>query len=434
MSRLQSLRRGDQRMFVGNVAARVGGLACVFAITLLLARDGGAAVVGVYALLHVLPGLVGTLISGGLPIAAPYFLAGPDRDDRRLPTTLAAIVIVGGAAGAALWIVAAPLFGPYVFSGLTVSQVMLAGVLVLTRLVVISAKAISQGTEDLPGSNAIIFLEQLNFLPAYGLLWFLGLHGYTIVIASLLLADCLTGSMAWTRIVRRGFFRTVTRPSRQLARRVAAYGTRGQVGGIMSQLNLRLDFIILSVMAGPAVLGVYAVASKFAELFRIIGMALTYVFYPRFAREGPERAIEQSRRLLPKVGLLSPAVLAPLWITAGFVIPAFYGPAFEAAVTPTRIILFGLAFDGIAGVITGTLYGLGRPGLNSCAMGAGLVVTTALDLTLIPRYGATGAAIASAAAYTTTAVALLAFFWWVAREARETRRATDPVLATSEGV
>src|SRR5438094_4833096 len=50
-----------QKVLVGNVAARIGALCCVFAATLLLAHDGGAAVVGVYALFHVLPGLVGTI-------------------------------------------------------------------------------------------------------------------------------------------------------------------------------------------------------------------------------------------------------------------------------------------------------------------------------------------------------------------------------------
>ena len=48
-------------VLVGNMAARIGALGCVFAATLLLAHDGGAAVVGVYALFHVLPGLVGTM-------------------------------------------------------------------------------------------------------------------------------------------------------------------------------------------------------------------------------------------------------------------------------------------------------------------------------------------------------------------------------------
>ncbi|MGH3444802.1 MAG: polysaccharide biosynthesis C-terminal domain-containing protein, partial [Nocardioidaceae bacterium] len=41
----------------------------------------------------------------------------------------------------------------------------------------------------------------------------------------------------------------------------------------------------------------------------------------------------------------------------------------------------------------------GRPGLNSLALGGGLVLTVALDLLLIPRFGAMGAAVASTAAY-----------------------------------
>jgi Na+-driven multidrug efflux pump len=87
-------------------------------------------------------------------------------------------------------------------------------------------------------------------------------------------------------------------------------------------------------------------------------------------------------------------------------------------VTPTRIILLGLALDGVAGVISGFLYGVARPGLNSWAMAAGLGVTVVLDLVLIPPYGATGAAIASAVAYTTTAAALMSAFWRLQRARR----------------
>ncbi len=404
---------------VGNMAARVGGLGCVFAITLLLARSGGAAIVGVYALLHVLPGLLGTVVSAGLPVAAPYFLAGPDRDHPQLPATIAAIAVAGGLLGVALWVAATPLLGPRVFGGLAPSLVMLAGVGVATRLLVIAAKACSQGADDLAGSNAVILAEQLTFLPVYGLLWLAGLRSFTILIATLLIADCVTGAAAWARLTRRGFFGpALRRPCPRLARQIAAYGMRGQIGGIMSQLNLRLDFVVLSSLAGPAVLGVYAVASKFAELTRILGMALTYVFYPRFARVGPTRAVTEARRVIPKAGMLSAAGLAPLWISAGYVIPSVYGAAFAGAVTPTRIILLGLGLDGVAGVITASLYGLARPGLNSCAMAAGLVATVILDLMLIPRFGATGAAIASAAAYSTTAITLVWLFWWVRRPAR----------------
>jgi O-antigen/teichoic acid export membrane protein len=415
--RLQRLRTSRHNVLVGNMAARVGGLGCVFAATLLLARNGGPAAVGVYALLHVLPGLVGTLISSGLPVATPYFLAGPDRDDPRLPSTLVSMAVAGGVTGAVLWVAAAPLLRPLVFSDLSTRVVMLAGVAVLTRLVVVTAKACSQGGDDLAGSNAIIFCEQFMFLPAYTLLWLAGVGGFAAVVGALLVADTMTASLAWARLARRSFFRRATPPSLSLARKIAAYGLRAQIGGVMSLLNLRLDFILLSVMTGPAVLGIYAVASKFAELIRIFGMALQYVSYPKFARAPRAGAGDSARRLIPKVALLSSGCLVPLWLGAGFVIPEFYGSAFDSAVTPTRIILFGLALDGVAGVISGFLYGVGRPGLNSLAMGAGLAVTVVLDLVLIPPFGASGAAVASAVAYTTTAVALLWFFWRVERKA-----------------
>jgi O-antigen/teichoic acid export membrane protein len=431
--RLRHLLKGRSSMLLGNVAARVAALACVFVATLVLARNGGPAVVGVYALLHVLPGLLGTIVSSGLPVAIPYFLAGPDREDARLPSTLVAMAATGGIAGSLLWILSLPLLGPLLFPDLSSGLVLLAGMAVLTRLVTITAKACSQGSEDLPGSNRVIFTEQFMFLPAYGLLWIAGIHGFATVVGGLLLADSVTSSLAWLRLVRRHFFRTATRPSLELARRVASYGLRAQLGGVMTQLNLRLDFVLLTLLAGPAVLGVYAVASKFAELIRILGMALTYVFYPKFAREGRSRSVADVRRLIPKAALLTAGVLVPLWIAAGVVIPSFYGSAFESAVTPTRIILLGLALDGVAGVIAAFLYGVGRPGLYSLGIAAGLAVTIVLDLVLIPPFETVGAAIASAVAYLTSALALVAFLWWLGRTDRAARWERERLSSADAG-
>jgi Na+-driven multidrug efflux pump len=84
----------------------------------------------------------------------------------------------------------------------------------------------------------------------------------------------------------------------------------------------------------------------------------------------------------------------------------------------------------VAGVISGFLYGAGRPGLNSLAMAAGLAITVVLDLLLIPGLEATGAAIASAVAYTTTGVALLWLFWRL----RASRRASGVAAAAQRRV
>jgi O-antigen/teichoic acid export membrane protein len=162
-------------------------------------------------------------------------------------------------------------------------------------------------------------------------------------------------------------------------------------------------------------------------------MALQYVFYPKFAGDGPARAFASAKRLLPKVGMLSAAGLVPLWVAAGWAIPTFYGPRFDAAVLPTRIILVGLMLDGVAGLIGGFFYGVGRPGLNSCAMAVGLAVTVVLDVLLIPSHAATGAAIASAVAYTVTGLALIWFFWRLqARRTAGPPRARRMAAATAD--
>jgi O-antigen/teichoic acid export membrane protein len=402
---------------LANVGARVAALVSLALATALVAWTGGPAAVGVYALVRVLPGLVGVVMSSGLPGALTYFLAGPTREDRRLPMTIMAMALAGGVLGTALWWAASPLLGAALFPDLSTPLVLLAGATVLTQLLVATAKSCSQGSDDLPGANLVILNEELLFLPAYGLLWVAGVHGDAATVAALLAADVGTFVWAWWRLANRGFFRAAMAPSLALARRLAAYGMRGQVGGVMTLLNLRLDFILLQLLAGPAVLGVYAIASKFAELVKVPGMALTYVLYPRFAREQTAAAVADARRLIPRATLLTTSVAVALLATAGLVIPAVYGAAFEPAVVPAQVILLGLTLDGLGGVITGFLYGAGRPGLNSWAMAAGLVVTVALDVVLIPPYGATGAAAASAVAYVTSTLALVWFYWWVGRAA-----------------
>jgi O-antigen/teichoic acid export membrane protein len=394
----------------GNVAARLGALGAVLAATLVLAWEDGAAAVGVYALLHVLPGLVATVVSCGLVVAVPFFLAGPRAGDRRLPTTIATIAFGSGLAGALLWAAFAPLFARRLFPGLDLWLVAAAGGAVLTRLAVTSAKACAQGGGDLPGANLVIVTEELMYLPAYAGLRAVGLDATTAIVLALPMADTVTALLAWGRRARRGFFSGALPPSGRLARELAAYGLRAQTGGLIAQLNLRLDFVILSALAGPAVLGVYAIASKFAELLRVLTMSVTYVLYPAYAREASGFAAARARAAIPRAGLLTASVAAVLWVSAPTVIPAVYGAEFGDAVLPARIILIGLALEGVAAVITAFLYGAGRPGLNSLAMAAGLLVTVALDLALIPPLGVVGAAIASAAAYATASMALILMF------------------------
>jgi len=395
-------------LFVGNMAARLGALAALAVATVMVARAGGPSLVGAFTLLRVLPGLFGVLAAAGLPSAAPYFL-GSMPDESRLRSTVSVLAVLGSTLATVVWLALTPVLHYAFFRTWGVSLVLLGAAAVFTQLFVAVGKALLQGGQDLNGANLGIVAEEAAYLPIYAVALAFG-RGATPMVVALVLADAVVALGIAARLARNGFFRGWHRPSWSLGRTIAGYGLRGQLGGLLSLVNLRLDVAILGALAGPAVLGVYSIASKYAELLRLPGLAVNYVLYPSFARGGATDARTRTRALLPRAAGLNALGALPLAIAAAPLLPLVYGRDFTGAVHPAWILLFGLLGEGIAGLIGAYLYGVGRPGLNSVAIGAGVVVTVVLDLLLIPRYGAVGAAVASALAYLATDATLLVCF------------------------
>ncbi|RPF38083.1 lipopolysaccharide biosynthesis protein [Streptomyces sp. TLI_185] len=410
-----------RRSMAGNLAAQGASVGLVFVASLLVAWLSGPEVLGEYALLRVLPWLTGVVVSCGLPLASAYFLAGERRDDPRLRPTLALLAAAGSAAGALLWLAAVPLLDG-LFPTVPGRQLALLAVTVITQLLTVWGKACCQGRADMRGANLVIVAEEFLFLPAYGLALLAGLHGSDAVVAGLVGGGAAATATSLGRLVRTGFGRGWGRPLVPLATEVLRYGARGQLGNVLLLVNRRLDFLFVDALSGPAVLGIYAVASKFAELLRLPAVAMQYVLYPRFSRDGPRLAAEEMHRFLPRATALTAALVPPLVGASVIALPLLYGRAFEDAVLPACVLLVGLAVEGAVAVTTAYLFGVGRPGMSSWGMGAGVAVTVVLDVLLIPRYGAVGAAVASSIAYLVTTGVLVTLARVVAGHGPGSRR------------
>jgi lipopolysaccharide/colanic/teichoic acid biosynthesis glycosyltransferase/O-antigen/teichoic acid export membrane protein len=408
---------------VTNLAAQGGALASVSLASLMVARVGGPAVVGEYALIRVLPWLFGVIFSCGLPTASAFFLAGNRAQDSSLRPTLALMTVTGATAGTAAWLVCAEPFRALFFKQLPLRLVAIMGVLVITQLITITAKGCCQGSGDIAGANLVIVAEELWFVFVFPVVHFLNIgHGVTTVVLALIISGTLAAVTGLIRLLRRRFFASWGRPSAAMAKRIAAFGARGQLGNMLWLMNLRFDFILLGALAGPAVLGIYAVASKFAELMRLVPTAINYVLYPRFARLEPGEATAEARKLLPRAMALT-LVMTPFLAAFCYVaLPLLYGRAFQGAVLPAEVIIVGLSIEGAAAVASAYLLGSGRPGLNSVGMGVGAVITLTLDVMLIPRYGAMGGAVTSAITYLASTTTLV---YLARRAARRSGAASD---------
>jgi lipopolysaccharide/colanic/teichoic acid biosynthesis glycosyltransferase/O-antigen/teichoic acid export membrane protein len=403
-----SASRATARQVATNLGAQGGALACVSVASLLVARVGGPTVLGYYALLRVLPWLFGVIISCGLPTAAAYFMAGEHGKDPRSRSTICLLAVTGAGISALAWIACAVPFQHVFFKQMPLVLILAMTISVVTSLWNVTAKACCQGSGDISGANLLIVAEEFWFVPTYLTVRLVtGEGGLRLMVASLIVSGALYTGTAVVRLTSRGFFRNWRLPSVGLAKRIVKFGARGQLGNMLWLTNLRFDFVLLGALAGPAVLGVYAVASKFAELMRLVPTAVNYVLYPRFARVGKAQATAEARKLLPRSTALTVAMTPLLAAATVVALPILYGRAYRGAIGPAEIIIIGLSIEGAAAVASAYLVGIGRPGLNSIGMGVGTILTVTLDVILIPRLGAMGGAITSAVTYLTTTVVLV---------------------------
>lgn len=392
-----------RRAAAANVIAQATALALVALASLVVARVGGASVLGTWTLLRVLPWLTGVICSCGLPVASAYMLSGTRGEDPRVRPTLSLLVLGGTVVGAAAWAALTPLLHALFLKQVPGRLLLLMGVTVVSQLWTVWAKACCQGQADMAGANLVIVAEEVAFLPAFAVALMAGASSLTAVAVGLVAAGVCSTVIGLSRLAGRGFFGGWATPSGPLARSVLGYGARAQLGNLLWLVNLRLDLLMLGALAGPATLGVYAVAAKSAELMRLPATAANYVLYPRFARLAPPAAATEMRTLLPRACGLTIAAAPVLAVASVIGLPLLFGAEFRAAVLPACVLLVGLAVEGAAAVSTAYLCGIGRPGANSAGMALGVVVTIALDVALIPSHGALGAAAASSLAYLSAA-------------------------------
>ena len=369
-----------------------------------------------------MPGLLGVVAACGLPGAMGYFVAGPDAGDPRLwPTVHVLMAARRPGVGIVAWLAAAA--GASTRTSCRRRACWSSsrtGSTVATQLPVAVAKSSLQALGDARGSNVVTAAEEAAFVPAMILLWVSGLRGGWLLVGSLLIArtspsrptpgpGSVVGSTS--RADPRGSPRSGSRRAGW-----SGSGCAARSAGSSTCSTCGSTVVILGALAGPGPVGVYVVASKYAELLRLPGLALTWVTYPGYARQSSSPTGLAARPGLPALPrpprlprLIGLGVLAAVLVagSAAFVLPFVYGEEFRSAVWPAAWIALGLSFQPAAGIASGFLLGAGRPGLNSLILGAGFGITLVLDLLLIPRHSSLGAAWASAAAYAATDLLLV---------------------------
>jgi O-antigen/teichoic acid export membrane protein len=177
------------------------------------------------------------------------------------------------------------------------------------------------------------------------------------------------------------------------------FGVRAWGGAVSQFLNARLDQILVGVIGSNVTLGLYAVAVNAAEILLFLPNAIATSLLPTVARDRDAAAVDRTLRTFRSASLLTLGSIAAAAVVGWFLIPLVFGPDFRDSVGPFLWLLPGALGYTALSIFTSSLLASRAPGMSSIARAVALGAGLALDLALIPVFGASGAAAAASAAF-----------------------------------
>ena len=188
------------------------------------------------------------------------------------------------------------------------------------------------------------------------------------------------------------------RPDLRLLAETLRFGARAWLGGIAHLLNARVDQVLVGLLASQAALGTYAVAVNASEVLFYLPSAVSTALLPVVAVTTGAARVESTLRVFRAVTLLTIVAMGTAAVLGPVLVPLVFGAAYAGSVGPFLWLLPGAMGFVASAVFSSALLASGAPGLSSLGPVISLAVGISLDLVLIPKLGATGAAVAASAA------------------------------------
>jgi O-antigen/teichoic acid export membrane protein len=307
-----------------------------------------------------------------------------------------------------------------------IALILVAGALIDSfglRLAAIAAPALVPNIVDaclsgvLLGAGRIRLWNYIQVLPplltlAGMLVVVVGLgHGVDAAVAVWTLAYFVTAAFALAAARNLWLpLRTLQLLDRQ-GRALVRLGCGMGVVQIVNLIGYRVELFVLDRFKGLAAVGIYSIGMQAAETIWLIPAAMASAITAPVVHDTAAGAATLVRKACARGLLYTAGVAVAIAVAAPFVIPPLFGDEFRGAARPLALLMPGVvAYAPVNILVVYISIRAGRPRLSLWVSVVGLAVTAAMSLVLIPPYGASGAAVASAIGYAAGGLAAWATF------------------------
>lgn len=182
-----------------------------------------------------------------------------------------------------------------------------------------------------------------------------------------------------------------------LLRRMITYGLKFHVSILAGAIIIRADLLVVNHFRGAAEAGVYSVASQFALMLMLLPGVIATLLFPRVTTEQDARG--ETTCLVTRYTTFIMFICCIAAVPFSLLLPLVYGTAFRDATGLLWILLPGVFLIGLESVLVQHFNALGLPRAIPLYWVITLVLNLVLVFALVPRFGASGAAIASTISY-----------------------------------
>lgn len=265
------------------------------------------------------------------------------------------------------------------------------------------------------GNNDIKTFNKINWIPS--LLSFLGLIIFVISL-KLDISGAMMASiagplfMAFILLFKNKFIQSFSlKYNWKIISSMLSLGIVYAIALFVINLNYRIDIIILDKLSNPFELGIYSKGAGFSQFLWQIPAILSTIVFARSAVSRNDNQFSLKVSQLLRLSFILVGLLAIVLIfVSPFLIVGMYGREFYESIRVLQILLPGVVILTIYKVMNMDLAGKGKPWISMKAMIPALIINVVMNLFLIPKYGATGAAISSTLSYSVAGLLFLYFY------------------------
>jgi len=388
---MNDVARGSAALFWAQVAGNAG----LFAAIVLITRALGASGRGAVAFVTVASVAAAAVARVGVGEATTIFAARrPELRPALLANTVGSAAVTSGvlALGACGALLLVPEARP---GGVGPPEALLLGAGMVASALADAGYMFVLGSSRFRFHAAVTVVSAWVYALAVAVVW--AAAGLTVVraLGIWIAVQALKAAVLLGDSLRR---EGPARPDLALLRRSIAFGARAWLGSLAGAANDRLDQILIAFIATQTTLGIYAVAVNAFEILLYLPGGAATALLPLLAGAAAPSRPERALGALRSVALVTLGAMAAGALVAPALLPLVFGAEFEVSVAPFLWLLPGAIGFAAMTIFSSALMSSGAPGRSSAGPVAAVIVTVVLDLLLIPRHGASGAAVAASAA------------------------------------